>query len=195
MQSKLCRIPCRIFSLFFDSVVFFLRLSVFFFRVSSLASFHAQRSPPPKKQHRIEPNEEQVEYTEADQIENLWRFSINSIYRLCSNQAVKEKPKMQHNTLRTHQYERNASFLLLLPKRHLWFLLHLLLCEKSSSSSSEQVFKRIKNSNKGLYKTKQNLMTVPYVHRRIESPSIEQKKAFFRRASEMNEMRWDGNQN
>lgn len=30
MQSKLCRIPCRIFSLFFDSVVFFLRLSVFF---------------------------------------------------------------------------------------------------------------------------------------------------------------------
>lgn len=148
-----------------------------------------------KQQNRTEPRTSRI-YRKADQTENLWRFSINSIYRLCPNQAVKEKPKMQHNTLRTHQYERNASFLLLLPKRHLWFRLHLLLCEKSSSnSSSEQVFKRIKNSNKGLYKTKQNLMTVPYVYRRIESPLIEQKKAFIRRSSEMNEMRWDGNQN
>lgn len=36
--------------------------------------------------------------------------------------------------------------------------------------------KRIKKSNKGLYKTKQNIMTVPYVYWRIKSPFESKRK-------------------
>lgn len=85
---------------------------------------------------------------------------------------MKEETETLHWKEPIHKNFLSSSFSSSTKKtRYLWFLLHLLLWEKQRTN-----IERIKKSNKGLYKTKQNIMTVPYVYWRIKSPFESKRK-------------------